>query len=440
MSTRIPRIAAVAAALLLAACGGSGGGGAPAGTASPVAAPGLGGTATAGDGADRTSAVPDTWAPPDLYAPLACYGTPGIRRCSRDHYRDAIARDGGTLYGWGDAGMPEVYIANDASKREEAVVRRAVAIINRSLPPDQKLTVSRSTGRISGPELSTGEWSNRLQDGVVWAGFATKPSDDGCGDINATGCGGVHAPPGSHPSVATKGVAHVYDSVQLNPAGQAAVMVHELLHALGIVGHPQEIHTSLMSYEHDDPGVLDNLPLIDAAILYDLNGWGSWNTRTDITRDATIEGLQFGALRIDDLHVIPFVNAGLLYTPDPETLRGTVIYEGIFRGYDGPADTTSDVRIDLHFPRNDGSIDFHQWAKYTNAGWLHDSQPAFSYGLVLREHWFESAGHDGDFDGDGAPDVQGATYRHWSIGDRPEVAAGTLERGTLIGAFGAEAN
>ena len=67
-----------------------------------------------------------------------------------------------------------------------------------------------------------------------------------------------------------------------------------------------------MSYEHDGSGILDNLPPIDAAMLYELNGWGNWNRRTAWTWNTTIASVEFGVKAYDDLHVIPYVDAGLM--------------------------------------------------------------------------------------------------------------------------------
>jgi len=377
------------------------------------------------------------------YAPLDCEGTPGVRACARADYREAIARDGGRLYGWGFAGIPTVLVAPSwsISQREEAVVWRAVGIINRSLPPNQKLVIEYSTRRISGPEVGTGAWRDRVSDGSIWAGFAEKPETGDCSHVVATGCGSVHVPGTRFARTATKGVAHVYPTVRENAESQVAVMVHELMHALGIAGHPQDIHTSLMSYEYD-PGswTLDNLPLIDAGMLYELNGWGDWNRRTRWTRNATIAGVEFGARVYNHRHVIPYVDAGLMSPPEPRDLYGTARYDGRFRGFRG-TDTyvNADVGISLDFRSDSGHITFSNWSENTTS-WRRTGAPDIRYGLTLREHWFASVGPDGDFDRNGAPDVHGGLYSYWtySKATQPDVAAGTLERGSLVGGFGGE--
>ena len=338
--------------------------------------------------------------------------------------------------------MPVVLIApsEEISDREDAVMSRAVGIINRSLPPDRKLVTWYATGRITGEELGTGAWRDRLGDGRIWAGFAEKPETGNCGHINAAGCGTFHAPGTHFARTVTKGVAHVYPTVVEDAEGQVNVMVHELLHALGIDGHPQDVHTSLMSYEHVDPGILDNLPPIDAAMLYELNGWGNWNRRTAWTRNTTIAGVEFGAKAYDDRHVIPYVDAGSMTNPEPRDLHGTAGYSGRFRGLRGASTrVNADVDIDLDFGTDAGNIVFSGWAERTIA-WRRTGAPDIRYGLTLREHWFESSGPGGDFDDNGAPDVQGGLYSHWNYSEatQPDVAAGTLERGSLVGGFGAE--
>jgi len=380
---------------------------------------------------------------PEAYAPLDCIGTPGVRACARGDYREAVARDGGRLYGWGIAGLPTVLIAPtwDISTREEAVVWRAVNVINRSLPPNHKLVIEYSDGRISGPEVGTGAWRSRLRDGHIWAGFAaSKPWTGDCSHVNTAGCGNVHVPGTFFARTATKGVAHIYPSEVEDAEAQVEVMVHELMHALGIAGHPQDIHTSLMSYEHDDSGILDNLPLIDAAMLYELNNWGDWNRETRWTRNTTIEGVEFGARVYDHRHVIPYVDAGWMLTPRPRDLYGTAHYDGRFRGLRG-TDTyvNADVDIVLNFQTDSGRITFSDWEEYKTA-WRFTGAPDIRYGLTLGEHWFASVGPNGDFDRNGAPDVHGGLYSHWtySEAEQPDIAAGTLERGALVGGFGGE--
>ncbi len=380
---------------------------------------------------------------PQAYAPFDCDGTPGVRACARDDYREAVTRDGGSLYGWGFAGMPTVWIAPawDISYREDAVVWRAVNIINRSLPPDQKLVIENSDGRISGPELGTGEWRSRLPDGHIWAGFsASKPQTGDCSHVEVSGCGDVHVPGSRFARTATKGVAHVYPSEAEDAEEQVDLMVHELMHALGIAGHPQDIHASIMSYEFAGPWILDNLPLIDAAMLYELNGWGDWNRRTDWHRNTTYAGVEFGARVYDDLHVIPYVDAGSMVEPSPRNLYGTARYSGTFRGYRGASThLDADVDISLDFRADAGRITFSDWHEWAGSAWRRTGQSDIRYGLTLGEHWFASVGPDGDWDGNGAPDVHGGLYSHWGDSEeQPDVAAGTLERGPLVGGFGGE--
>ncbi len=380
---------------------------------------------------------------PEAYAPLSCDGTRGIRACAREDYREAIERDGGSLYGYGFAGMPTVWIAPwwDISGREEAVVWRAVNIINRSLPPHQKLVIEHSDGRIPGPEVGTGAWRDRLPNGHIWAGFsASKPWTGNCSSVETAGCGDVHVPGSRFARTATKGVAHVYPAVVDSAETQVDVMVHEIMHALGIAGHPQDIHTSIMSYEHDHSGILDNLPPIDAAMLYELNGWGNWNRRTHRTKNTTIPGVEFGVREYDGLHLIPYVDSGLMPPPKTHDLYGTANYNGRFRGVRGASlYVNADVDIDLDFRTDAGRITFSDWEEYVTS-WRRTGAPDIRYGLTLREHWFASVGPDGDWDGNGAPDVHGGLYSHWNYSEptQPDVAAGTLERGTLVGGFGGE--
>ena len=126
--------------------------------------------------------------------------------------------------------------------------------------------------------------------------------------------------------------------------------------------------------------------------------------------------------------------------PEPRDLYGTAGYSGEFEGRRGASTrVVADVDIDLDFRTDQGNIAFSGWAEYITA-WRRTGAPDIRYGLTLREHWFESSGPGGDFDDNGAPDVQGGLYSHWTYSEatQPDVAVGTLERGPLMGGFGAE--
>ena len=385
----------------------------------------------------------------DAYASLECKGTSGFRPCARAHYREALERDGGALrtWRWNTQG-PRVLQSQVTTEREDHVVRRAVAIINRSMPHDRKIEIYRlryaSSGRIDGTELVDGTWPNSRasSEGYIWVGLVERPA----GSDDVGGYGGYRlAPTGAQPDI-VRGVAVAYELDDSTDEGLVDVMVHEILHALGINGHPQEVHTSLMSYEYDDSGILDNLPLIDAAMLHEMYGWGNWRSRDWWMRDSA-GAVTFGARVIDNRHVIPFVEAKYAWEPPSDKLKGTAQFNGSFLGFDGPwRAATSRVEIALDLTGEyAGEITFDAWkTKARNADWntATDEPWHWRYGLTMDGHWFQSVNvrnstsyENPDADGNGAPDVTGAVYSN--RGHDVDVAAGTLERGTVVGGFGA---
>ena len=402
-------------------------------------------------GCGRSDTLPDTTSPTHAYAPLECSGTSGFRPCARAHYREAIERDGGSLRTWRwTSQRPRILQSKVTTEREDRVVRRAVAIINRSLPHDKKLQIYKlsyaSSGRIDGRAIVDGSWPNSRAsaEGHIWVGLVRKPATE---EEDAGGRGGYRlAPTGTQPRI-VRGVAAAYETARSTDEGLVDVMVHEILHALGIDGHPQEVHTSLMSYEHDDSGILDNLPLIDAAMLYEMYGWGNWRNRNQWILDNR-GAVAFGARVIDNRHVIPFVEAKYAWEPPRNKLTGTARFNGSFLGFDGPERTASSrvaITLDLSGTYATEAI-FDRWktkARGTDWDTARDEPWRWRYGVVMDGHWFRSTnvsngtGYEtADADGNGAPDITGAVYSN--SGHDVDVAAGTLERGRVVGAFGAE--
>ena len=207
-------------------------------------------------------------------------------------------------------------------------------------------------------------------------------------------------------------------------------MVHEIMHALGLMGHPHHVHTSILSYQNYIPYVLDNVPLVDMAVLYDMNGWGGWSGKIK-TVFGTVDGLQFG---VHDLEyglsgsaLIPWVDSG--YTPYPReaSLMGTASWSGVLVGKltESQKDVLGVTELDVDFSDNSGTAEFHT-IRYWNSADMWNSS-GWSYDLYVNGSYFDSD------DKDGIPDVVGAFY-----GSRAQVAAGTLQRPEIAAAFGAE--
>jgi len=355
----------------------------------------------------------------------------GIGPDARRDYRQAMYEDcaldredcsqsgDGWLHAWNQ--LPEVHVSSSSTQQEVWAIRRALGILNRSLPAEYRLNHQTTRRTFAGVDRDDQvERSESLvPEGVIHA--EVYPYDD-------PEFGGVAWTNGERGYAL--GDRDDYDLS--NPHGMRPLvdtMVHEFLHALGLGGHPHPIHTSIMSYRHYREGELDRVPLIDAAILYDLYEWGSWDTEMKLVSDHA-GGVHFG---VDSLHrgtaVIPWVDAGHIVAPRLDELSGRASYSGTLVGYapDGSA-LHGDADLGVDFGRGTGEARFHRIADWEGSWW---NRNGYRYDLSLYGHYFDSTMDSRDRDG--IPDVTGAFY-----GFEAETAAGTLQRPEITAAFGAE--
>ena len=175
-------------------------------------------------------------------------------------------------------------------------------------------------------------------------------------------------------------------------------------------------------------------------------GWGKWESWDDWFQDSA-GPVTFGARVIDNTHVIPFVEARYVREPPRNRLRGTAKFQGSFAGFDGPKRVAaSRVAITLDVSGTyAGEAIFDKWKTMPRgASWetARNELWDWRYGVAMDGGWFQSTNVRGstsyeppDADGNGAPDVTGAVDSKG--GHEVDVAAGTLERGTVVGGFGA---
>ena len=219
-----------------------------------------------------------------------------------------------------------------------------------------------------------------------------------------------------------------------HPERLVHALTHEMLHAVGFMSHPHDIHTSILSYRFDRSGIVDELPLIDQAMLWDMYGWGDWTGLMYESFDVA-GGVQFGARVIhleDDSWVVgPFVDGGRLNPPDSSDLSGSASWIGSLTGFDQDGEVFSRAHLTANFTTAAGTATFDQFQTLTSTdGWVSSARHGngYRYTLGYDRHWFRSTDID--------PDVVGAIY-----GVEGGIAAGTIERhGTnwLIAGFGAE--
>ena len=315
-----------------------------------------------------------------------------------------------------------VALPRNATAYQEAAVRRAVDVINRALLPEHRLRVERTSNSFTQTQL-TGTGGTPTS--TAWRRTAT---------------GRIHvqfgfAAPGSAPGWAytdgTKGLISIdtNGSSYEHPERLVATLVHELLHAVGFMSHPHDVHTSILSYRFDRDGIVDELPLVDQAMVWDMYEWGDWSGVMYETFDV-IGGVQYGArfIHLEDGGSIvgPFVDGGRLRPPASRALSGTASWTGSLTGFDSEGEAFGRVQLTANFATAAGTATFDPFQTWNSTAWTRSTLHGrgYRYTLDYDRHWFRSTDTD--------PDVVGAIYG---------VAAGTIERhgaNWLIAGFGAE--
>lgn len=356
---------------------------------------------------------------------------------ARWDYKEAMAldclADGGSQFTCGTSGRgwfvpwvswPDgvVIPEKDGMTSEESeVIFRAISIVNRSLPADKKLKLYEYT--TSGHSLKRFGTFRRVSDsltsqllyGTIHAEVLSWSLPD------AAGVGWTDG---------YKGFALVHRKVMAaDPEYAVQTMVHEILHALGLTGHPQHTHTSVLSYQHESSEIFDNIPALDLAVLYDMYGWGYWSGRVDTVFEV-MDGVQFGVHSFDyGRAIIPWVDGGYMGTPHSSKLEGRASYEGQLVGKTTvlAQDVWGVAELGFNLGRREGDVRFHTIRHWDGRMW---NREGYRYDLRVSGGYFRSFIYEGD--PDGTPDVAGAFY-----GYDGEVAAGTLQRADLTAAFGA---
>ncbi len=355
----------------------------------------------------------------------------GIGHDARRDYRQAMYNDcvkesdrascsvfgRGWFYPWNR--LPEVHVSSTSTQEEVWAIRRALGILNRSLPEEYRLGYQTTSRTFSGVDREDQVSRSRslVPEGVIHAEIY--PYDD-------PEFGGVAWTDGERGYAL--GDESDYDlSVSHGMRPMVSTMVHEFLHAFGFLAHPHPIHTSILSYRHHREGELDNVPLIDVSMLYDLHEWGSWDTGMKMVADHA-GGVHFGVGSLDrGTAVIPWVDAGHISAPRLDELSGRASYSGSLVGYAATEPVLGVADLSIDFNGGTGEARFHRIYDWKGKWW---NRNGYRYDLGLHGHYFDSSSDARDRDG--IPDVVGAFY-----GFEAETAAGTLQRPEITAAFGA---
>lgn len=221
------------------------------------------------------------------------------------------------------------------------------------------------------------------------------------------------------------------------------IMLHELLHALGIRGHVDSIEfpDSLMGAYGDyfpNPGfVLHRIDREVLQIMYmsqrtdDYNDWGEWSDTTLHLAGESDDGyVHFGVALFNGLPQ-PWARGTAPSEPlsANTALTGSVKWEGLLLGFSGVSPIKGDAELTVQM----SNLAAEQDLKFNDVYFLnkfeeHGSDRWFSernidYKVTMTPHGFYHSSNDGHVTG-------------LFLGPEHEGMAGTIKRTDLVGAFG----
>ena len=232
-----------------------------------------------------------------------------------------------------------------------------------------------------------------------------------------------------------------------------SVIVHEMLHALGIWGHVDSIEfpDSIMGRAGEyipngrhiiskiDREILQIMYMSQLTRLY--NDWGEWSdTSFHLMAKSADEEVQFGVALFNGLPQ-PWARGTIPDTSlEDSGLTGTATWEGTLVGFSGPSPIAGSAELQVNMrtlPVNGSEHDLRfrdifYVSRFENQDLSAESSRWFSTRNIDYRVNFDGALFH-NVRGDGYEDgwVQGST-----MGSRHEHMAGTVKRTDMIGAFG----
>ena len=322
----------------------------------------------------------------------------------------------------------------------DAAIFDSVRILNDALPPEFQIEI----GYIdSGEEAAAGAILMRLE--------SPESVRAECG-VNAVACAESVITSYGYTRSSTIILPDDFDADEF--LYSRSVIIHELLHALGIWGHVDSVEfpDSLMGdYGGYIPNVTHILNKIDREVLQIMymsqeseiyNDWGEWSDVSHHLIGRTDDGeLNFGVALFNGLPQ-PWVRSATpdTFLADNRLLSGTATWSGDLVAYSGPSPLLGDVELQVGLatltdPANEQDLRFRDifYVNRFESSDYSDTSP----------RWFPTRNLDYKVNvyGNLFANVQDDEYEEgWVagafMGNNHEHMAGTLKRTDMVGAFG----
>ncbi len=335
---------------------------------------------------------------------------------------------------------PTVRLATGMTGRERASALYAVGLVNRALPYDRHLRIGPNAPSVVA--RTGGDLAGRVPDGQIFIEFHR---DQASGRAS--------------PGVAHQDVSTVYDdqqgrwekkhlrAAQVEIDGEffddkpdwqlVSVVVHELLHSLGLQGHPDDEFSDSTMYNAwfrldgsltaiDAAGILalyTRLPAASEPEDLSVTSLGEWEEEaTNLTR--SFSAVSFGVRHANGV-TMPWTmgQEPTRALSENQQIRGTVTWNGDLIGYTPDLDAVQgDAMVSVDLGTMNGRADFIDLETGDGATW---STGNLGYTITVGGNYLRSTGGD-------AGTVNGQFY-----GASHEGVGGSVERTDLTAAFGA---
>ncbi len=374
----------------------------------------------------------------------------GVERL-KNYETDLMTRDGSDPSGLSGDGFkpfatqPRLYLDPDLLAPENASIARSltdsIRILNDLLPPEFQIAVA---GTRSSDIAQSGEITVSLE----------SPATIG------TKCGAEVVACASNVTIADRTRSStLYLPADLDTSEYMfprKVIVHELLHALGIQGHVDSIEfpDSIMGGSGEyipnmghviskiDREVLQIMYMSQRTDLY--NDWDEWSdTAFHLMGRSDDEALNFGVSLFNGLPQ-PWVRGAMPNGALAENnrLQGTATWTGSLLGFSGPSPIAGDVELAVSLPTL-SDPDNEQDLRFRNLYFLN----RFETGdlSATSDRWFDTRDIDYkvNISGNGFHNVRGEGYEQGFVtgaflGAEHEHMGGTLKRTDMVSAFGGD--